>query len=508
MALCVGDCRESIDGGDRHAIIAVPRSCQHRDVVLADRCTNCGALWARAGGDRYHRGRCSFFVSPRFSFAVSDFQYVVTFAVMLVVGLITAHLTSDLRYQARVASYRESRSRALYEFARELSSALQTEQIFEITRKSIADTFRAKATLLLPDDAGLLQPPTLALGELSSNSNLGVLDIGIAQWAFDHATPAGIGTDTLPGSHFFYLPLVAPMRTRGVLAIQPESRRWILIPEQRQQLDTFAVLAAIALERVHYIDVAQDALVRMESEMLRNSLLAALSHDLRTPLTSLVGLSESLARSKPLLSSAQQELANALHEETLRMSNLVANLLDMARIQSGEVKFNLQWQPFEEVVGSALRASHSFLGRHEVQTRLARDLPLIHIDAVLIERVLCNLLENATKYTPAGSRIVISAEVSGQFLEVTVVDNGPGLPVGKEEAIFEKFTRGKRESTTPGVGLGLAICRAIVEAHGGVIRAGQAVDGGASIFFTFPLGTPPVMPDMDESGPNIGNHTT
>lgn len=448
-----------------------------------------------------------FFVSPRFSFAVSDFQYVVTFAVMLVVGLITAHLTSDLRYQARVASHRESRSRALYEFARELSSALQTEQIFEITRTFVARTFRAKATLLLPDDAGLLQQPPLPLEELSRNSDMGVLDMGIAQWAFDHATSAGIGTDTLPGSNLFYLPLVAPMRTRGVLAIQPESRRWILIPEQRQQLDTFAVLAAIALERVHYIEVAQDALLQMESEMLRNSLLATLSHDLRTPLTSLVGLSESLARSKPPLASAQQALADALHNEALRMSNLVSNLLDMARIQSGEVKFNLQWQPFEEVVGSALRASQSFLGRHEVKTRLARDLPLIHIDAVLIERVLCNLLENATKYTPAGSHIVIAAEVSGQFLEVAVIDNGPGLPAGKEKAIFEKFTRGKRESSIPGVGLGLAICRAIVEAHGGTIRAGQAAGGGASIVFTLPLGTPPAMPDMNESDANIGNHT-
>jgi two-component system, OmpR family, sensor histidine kinase KdpD len=439
-----------------------------------------------------------FFVSPRFSFAVSDAQYLVTFAVMLAVGLITAHLTADLRYQARIASHRESRSRALYEFARELSSALQTEQIFEMTRTFVARTFRAKATLLLPDDAGRLQLPPPVPGESSKIANISVLDMGIAQWAFDRSIPAGIGTDTLPGSQFFYLPLVAPMRTRGVLAIAPQHRRWILIPEQRQQLDTFAVLAAIALERVHYIEVAQDALVRMESERLRNSLLATLSHDLRTPLTSLVGLSETLAKSKPPLTSAQQEYADALHSETLRMSNLVSNLLDMARIQSGEVKFNLQWQPFEEVVGSALRASRSFLGRHEVKTRLARDLPLVHIDAVLIERVLCNLVENATKYTPAGSCIVITAEIKGGFLEVAVIDNGPGLPVGKEELVFEKFTRGQRESAIPGVGLGLAICRAITLAHGGIIRSGQASGGGASIIFTLPLGTPPAMPDMDD----------
>ena len=438
-----------------------------------------------------------FFVPPRFTFAVSDAQYVVTFAVMLAVGLITAHLTADLRYQARIASHRESRSRALYEFARELSGALQTEQVFVITSTFIERTFRVKAVLLLPDAAGRLQWPPATPGAASGAPRLSVEDMGIAQWAFDHAEPAGIGTDTLPGSGFFHMPLVAPMRTRGVLAIQPESRRWILIPEQRRQLDTFATLAAIALERVHYIDVAQQALVRMESERLRNSLLAALSHDLRTPLTSLVGLSESLSLSKPPLTAAQQELARALHEEALRMSALVSNLLDMARIQSGDVKLNLQWQPFEEVVGSALRGSQAQLAGHRVETRLAAGLPLVRFDAVLIERVLVNLLENAAKYTPAGSRIVIAAEADEQNLNVSVYDNGPGLPAGQEKAIFEKFKRGERESATPGVGLGLAICRAIIEAHGGTIQAGDSPEGGAAIVFTLPLGIPPSMPDLD-----------
>ncbi|MDN5882643.1 MAG: DUF4118 domain-containing protein, partial [Nitrosospira sp.] len=451
-----------------------------------------------------------FFVPPRFSFAVSDLQYLVTFAIMLAVGLITGHLTAGLRYQARVASHRESRARALYEFARELSGVLQTEQIFESTRTFIQRTFRAKATLLLPDGAGRLQPPPLASGEVSNASPISALehiyelDMAIAQWAFDHAIPAGIGTDTLPGGSFFYLPLVAPMRTRGLLAIQPESRHWILIPEQRRQLDTFAALAAIALERVHYIEIAQDVLIRMESERLRNSLLSALSHDLRTPLTSLVGLSESLALSAPL-APPQQELAIALRDEALRMSDLVSNLLDMARIQSGEVKLNLQWQPFEEVVGSALRACGLQLTRHHMQTRLPRDLPLVRFDAVLIERVLCNLVENASKYTPAGSCVIIAARVKEPFLEATVSDNGPGLPRGMEEAVFEKFTRGERESAKPGVGLGLAICRAIVETHGGTIHAERASNGGASFVFTLPLGTPPDMPGMDESALSPAN---
>jgi len=441
-----------------------------------------------------------FFVPPRFSFAVSDFQYLITFAVMLSVGLITGHLTANLRFQARVASHREARWRALYEYSRELSGALQTEQIFDTTRIFIARAFRAKATLLLPDAGGHLHLPAANGAPASVTASApSELDLGIAQWAFEHAEAAGFGTDTLPASAIFYLPLVAPMQTRGVLAIEPEHKRWIRVPEQRQQLDTFGALAAIALERVHYIEVAQNALVSMESERLRNSLLAALSHDLRTPLTLLVGVSESLAGSRPSLAPQQLAMAQTLHEESLRMSALVSNLLDMARIQSGEVHLNLQWQALEEVVGSALRISAPLLKEHIVRTRLARDLPLLRFDAVLIERVLCNLLENAAKYTPSGSTIEVEADVRGQMMELAVCDNGPGLPPGREEALFEKFARGERESATPGVGLGLAICRAIIEAHGGKIEARSSAAGGARIVISLKLGVPPAMPQAEEN---------
>jgi two-component system, OmpR family, sensor histidine kinase KdpD len=431
-----------------------------------------------------------FFVPPRFTFAVADLQYLVTFAVMLAVGLITGHLTSGLRFQAHVAAHRERRSRALYEFARELSGALQTEQVFDTTRDFIQRTFRAQAILLLPDLDGHLQAS-------AADGTPVQPDVGVAQWAFDHAEGAGMGTDTLPASPFFYLPLVAPMRTRGVLAIAPEHQRWILIPEQRKQLDTFAALAAIALERVHYIEVAQNALISMESERLRNSLLSALSHDLRTPLTLLVGLSESLVRAKPVLPQAQIDTAKVLHDEALRMSALVGNLLDMARIQSGEVKLNTQWQSPEELVGSSLNICASLLREHIVSTSMPADVPLVRFDAVLIERVLCNLLENAAKYTPARSRIDVSASRHGAWLTLTVSDDGPGVPHGQEEAIFEKFTRGERESAKSGVGLGLAICRAIVEAHGGKITVGRSDMGGAAFIVALPLAHPPIGPERE-----------
>jgi two-component system sensor histidine kinase KdpD len=427
-----------------------------------------------------------FFVPPRFTFAVSDFQYVVTFAVMLAVGLITGHLTAGLRFQARVAALREKRVHALYEFARELSGVLVADQVVEATQAAIHDSFGARAVLLAPDaDGRLVMPGAVPQG----------FDSGIAQWSFDRAQSAGLGTDTLPASPVFYLPLVAPMRTRGVLAIEPDADRWVLIPEQRRQLDALAALAAIALERVHYVEVAQSALVNMESERLRNSLLAALSHDLRTPLTSLVGLSESLLRSEPPLGDFPRGVAQSLHEEALRMSTLVTNLLDMARIESGQVRFNPDWQALEEVIGAALRASCAALRRHEVTVRLPHDLPLLRFDAVLIERVLCNLIENAAKYTPPGSRIEVSAALRDGMVNVMVYDNGPGLKPGSEELVFDKFMRGERESALPGVGLGLAICRAIVEAHGGGIRACQSPLGGAGFVFSLPAEAPPDVPE-------------
>jgi two-component system, OmpR family, sensor histidine kinase KdpD len=432
-----------------------------------------------------------FFVPPRFSFAVSDVQYLLTFFIMLAVGLITGQLTAGLRFQARVASHREERAGSLYEIARDLSGAVQVEQVVKISDESIQRTFRASAALLLPDASGRLvvkapsadaKPPAAALA----------VEIGTAQWAFDRGQPAGFSTDTLPGSEVLYIPLRAPTKARGVLAVKAHNRRLLRIPEQRQLLDTFAALIAIALERVHYVGVAQDALLKMESERLRNSLLAALSHDLRTPLTVLLGLAESLALTAPGLSAAQLETTDAIQDEARRMSTLVSNLLDMARIESGEVTLNLQWQPLEEVVGASLNATRGMLQRHKVEVRIPADLPLVKIDAVLIERVLVNLLENASKYTPPGSTVTLSAEVIGDRLSVSVSDNGPGLPAGREEAVFQKFTRGEREPATPGVGLGLSICRAIIESHQGKIVAAQRPGGGATFTFTLPIGNPPV----------------
>jgi two-component system sensor histidine kinase KdpD len=262
-------------------------------------------------------------------------------------------------------------------------------------------------------------------------------------------------------------------------------------PEQRRLLDTCASLLAISLERIHYIEVAQASTVQIESERLRNSLLSAISHDLRTPLASLVGLADTLALTRPAPTEQQAEIAQAIRHSALRMGALVNNLLDMARLEAGAVHLHLEWQPLEEVVGSALASCAPALASHPVAVHLPDELPLQHLDAVLIERVLVNLLENAAKYTPAGSAIEISATAMADTVQLSLADNGPGLPKGREDAIFEKFERGAKESATPGVGLGLAICRAIVQAHQGSIRGENRPEGGARFTISLPRGTPP-----------------
>jgi two-component system, OmpR family, sensor histidine kinase KdpD len=436
-----------------------------------------------------------FFVAPRLSFAVSDVQYLLTFAVMLIVGLVTGQLTAGLRFQASVATHREARSRALFEAARDLSNMLTNEQAIDVARTVIGREFRAQVAIYVLDMKDRLQPPA---------ADGAGLDFGTAQWTLDHNQAAGLGTDTLAGSPWLYLPLKATMRSRGVLAVQPREPRFLLIPEQRQQLETFAALTAMALERVHYIEVAQQATVQMESERLRNSLLAALSHDLRTPLAALVGTAETLATSQPRLSAQQLELTTSLTEKSQRMADMVTNLLDMARIQSGEVRLRLDWQSMEEIIGGAVRHAHGALGSRPLSVRSDPGVSLVECDAVLIERVLANLLENAGKYTPARTPVEILVRAADDEMLVSVRDHGPGVTKGQEEVIFEKFTRGNTESATPGVGLGLAICRAIVEAHRGRIWVEPTQPQGATFTFSLPLGTPPSVDMSDDGAPISG----
>jgi two-component system, OmpR family, sensor histidine kinase KdpD len=394
------------------------------------------------------------------------------------------------------STIRERRTSAMYAMARELGAALETGQIVEIGTRHVGEGFRVRAAILLPDSAEKVrqqveEPAPTAMLDAPA------LDLDIGQWVYDQQKPAGRGTDTLPTTDVLYLPLKAPTRMRGVLALVQEGFSELASPDQLRMLDAFAAQIALALERVHYVQAAQDALVDMESERLRNSLLSSISHDLRTPLTAIVGFASMLAEQEKGRGSerADTSIVDAICEEALRMNGFVTKLLHMARLEASRVRLNPQWLMLEEVVGAALGAYRRMLDGRRVQVLVPSELPLLHLEAILMERLFANLFENAAKYTPLGTPLTIDAtsvhEGGRKYVKVCVDDSGPGLSMGMETRVFEKFTRDEKELAKPGIGLGLAICRAIVNAHGGTIGAENRTDVlgnviGARFWFTLP----------------------
>lgn len=425
-----------------------------------------------------------FFVPPRFSLAVSNIQYVVTFAVMLATALTTTHFTSVLRQRAQEAVKREQRTRALYQLAKQLAGAMTIEQVLAITDHFVRTQLDAKSVVLVPDDERKV------LNVASPQTNLPI-ETHLAHIAFDSGQ--FVRSDEMRGMGYasLYFPLKASMRIRGVLAVAFDDYPGEPCDALLSLLEALASLVAVALERLHYAEIAQTTEVKMMTERLRSSILSALSHDLRTPLTAMVGLADSLFLVKPALPPTALETAQALHEQAERLASLVANLLDMARLNAGEVTLRREWQPLEEVVGASIKLLGSALAEHPVKVTLDQALPLLEFDAVLIERVLCNLLENAAKYAPAQTPIDLQARQAGNVAEVMVLDHGPGFPSQRSADLFNMFVRGHSESGKPGAGLGLAICKAIVEAHGGTIEADSRPEGGGLVRFTLPLGNPP-----------------
>jgi two-component system sensor histidine kinase KdpD len=440
-----------------------------------------------------------FFVRPYLTFAVSDAEYLVTFVVMLAVGLVISTLTVRLRQQADFASTREQRITALYALSREFASTRGIKKVLRATVQNINQTFDSQVVILLPSAAGRLQPwgeVTGWWGEGVSDQSVFAPDThdqGVAQWVYDHGQLAGMGTDTLSGAHALYLPLTASGGTIGVLGVRPAQPRRLVVPEQLHLLETFASQAALALERVALSEEAQRAQVQAETERMRSSLLSSVSHDLRTPLAVITGATSSLVEGATTLDSATRvELAQTAYDEATRLNRLVGNLLDMTKLESGALQVRKEWQPLEEVVGAALTRLDDRLRGRSVTTALPPDGPLVPLDSVLIEQVLINLLENAIKYTPPNSPIELSVTGAGDMVTVTVADCGPGIPTGDEQRIFDKFYRARSAHGSGGVGLGLTICRGIVEAHGGRIWVENRPDGGAAFHFTLPVeGTPP-----------------
>jgi two-component system, OmpR family, sensor histidine kinase KdpD len=431
-----------------------------------------------------------FFVPPYNTFSVSDTRYLVTFVVMFVVGVVISNLTARIRWQAQAARRRERRTAALYAMTRELASTRGLDNLVSATLRHIGEVFESQVAVLLPDGDKRLQPqgetPTFAREEAEQ---------GVAQWVFDRHQMAGLGTNTLSGAAAIYLPLNAAQSTVGVLGVQPQQPDQLLDPEQFHLLETFANQTALAIERAQLGIAAADAQITAETERLRASLLSTVSHDLRTPLAVITGALSSLIEGGPALdASTRDELARTGYVEAERLNKLLSNLLDMTKLEAGAVQLAKEWQPLEEVVGAVLNRLEPRLAKRQVAVDLPADLPPVPIDETLIEQVLINLLENALAYTPPGTPLAIAAQAEGDGVVVSVADRGPGLRSGDEQRIFDKFYRANRQGGRDGVGLGLTICRGIVEAHGGRIWAENRAGGGAIFRFLLPLNGKPPLP--------------
>jgi two-component system sensor histidine kinase KdpD len=424
------------------------------------------------------------FVPPLYSLAVVNFKYVVTFGVMLVVAWVIASLVASVRAQTRVAGARERRTSLLYGMSRELVSTRGFDALTRVAIKHVAETFASRAVVLLPDEQGRLahpQPPAAASGSLHA------ADLSIAQWVFDHATPAGLGTDALPAAPAQYLPLRGSGKMLGVLAVEPSHRRRLLLPEQRHLLETFAGQIALALERAALAEEAERARVAAETESLRNTLLASISHDLRTPLAVIAAASSALNDASTAFDAQSRRLlASSIENKANEMTQIISNVLDLMRLEAGNVVLHRDWQTLDDLVGSALDRLTLQLADHPVRVDLPPELPPVYVDGALMLQVFTNLLENGARHTPPRTRIIIRASAAETYVRVVVDDTGPGLP-GEPERLFEKFQRGRDEGNTGGAGLGLAICRAIVKLHGGRIEAARRPGGGARFTFTLPV---------------------
>ena len=428
-----------------------------------------------------------FFVPPRFTFAVADVQYLVTFGVMLIVALVIANLVASVRQQTRVAGARERRTALLYAMSRELAATRGISGMARVAVRHVAEVFQCHAVVLLPDLEGKLGYPR----DRPLEQSFRAADLAVAQWVADRGRQAGLGTDTLPAAPGLYMPLGDEHRRLGVLAVLPMHARRVLLPEQRHLLETFAGQIGLGLERARLSEAAEAASLAAERESLRNTLLASISHDLRTPLAVMAGAGSTLAEQGAQLDeTTRTSLARAIETKAREMSELVSNVLDLMRFESGQVVLRRDWQTVDDLVGTALRALDAKLTGHAVDLRIPSDLPPVYVDATLITQVFTNLFDNVAKYTPSGTRVSVSAVVDGTFVRVTVEDDGPGLPPGDPARLFDKFQRGNSEGTVVGVGLGLAICQAIVRAHGGLIEASRRPQGGAHFEFTLPFTEP------------------
>jgi two-component system sensor histidine kinase KdpD len=420
-----------------------------------------------------------FFLPPFYTFTIADPENVVALFSFAIVAIIASNLTARVRAQALSAQNRAKTTEDLYRFSRKLAGIITLDDLLWATAFQIASMLRLRVVLLLPEGETLTVRSGYPPEDMLSDA-----DLAAAKWCWQNDRAAGRGADTLPGAKRLFLPMHTGRGAVAVVGLDNDRPGPLLTPDQRRLLDSLTDQAALAIERINLAADVDAARLAGETEKLRSALLTSISHDLRTPLASILGSATSLrAYRKNMDDATQDELVRTIQDESERLNRFISNLLDMTRLESGAITPGREFADLTDVIGSALRRASNVLSLHRVQLEIAPDLPMLKLDSVLFEQVLFNLLDNAAKYAPRDTTIILRAQREGGLVRIAVLDEGPGIPEGDLERIFDKFYRVREaDRKLAGTGLGLAICRGFVEAMGGTVVAANRQDQSGAVF--------------------------
>ncbi|MDH4986487.1 sensor histidine kinase KdpD [Aminobacter anthyllidis] len=438
-----------------------------------------------------------FFLPPLYTLTIADPESVVALLFFLIVAVIASNLTGRVQRQAAAARERARLTEDLYLFSKKLAGTGTLDDVLWATAFQIASMLKVRVVLLLPEDGSIAvkagYPPDDTLVDA---------DIAAAKWAWEHNRAAGRGADTLPGAKRLYLPLRTGRMAVGVVGLDNDRQGPLLTPEQQRLFDALADQAAVAIERIQLVADVDRAKLAVEADRLRSALLTSISHDLKTPLASIMGAAGALREfGVSLPEEGRAELVSTVLDESERLNRFIANLLDMTKLESGAMEPNSALHYVGDVVGSALRRAAKITANHKTELDMPADLPMLKLDPVLFEQVLFNLLDNAAKYAPEGSTIRIRGWADGASVAIQIMDEGPGIPQADLERIFDTFYRVRKgDHVRAGTGLGLSICRGFVEALGGTIVASNRADRPGAVF-TITMPVPAERPTLD--GPNL-----
>ena len=411
-----------------------------------------------------------FLIPPIYTFTIADPDNAVALFVFFVVAVIVSHLTAAIRSQIVIARARACTTAALYAFSRKLAGIGALDDLLWAAAYQVSSMLKLHTVMLLPDrERGGL---TIASG-YPPEDVLADADMTAAQWCWEHNRAAGRGTGNLAAGKWLFLPLHTDSGPVGVIGVERDEPASSLSADERRLLDALADQTAVAAERISLARGLAEARLLSETERLRGALLTSISHDLRTPLATIIGTVSSLRSYAEKYDARQRdELLATLQAEAERLNRFVGNLLDMTRLEAGAIELNLDLFDVGDIIGAVLQRAANVLAGHRVEVEIAPDLPMLRLDPILFEQVLFNLLDNAAKYAPAGSRIEIRARDEGDAVALEIIDEGPGIPSGDLECVFDKFYRvHAQDRRRAGTGLGLAICRGFIEAQGGRIEA-------------------------------------